>query len=1007
MKRVLLAFLLLASVVTNGQTVLTVGPGQQYLTLNQAYAAIPATISGPYEIHLMAGYSSFSESFPIVFDARNGSSATNTITIIPQFAGATISTAAANTIEFDGCSYVVIDGRVMASGDTANLKIINTNTDQHSILFKNGTTNNLVQFSDVMGVNDNSTEGGVVRFGVGNAANTDNRLYKNLLHSSGAAIPNILVYGSDGNSDNTIEHNYMFDHGSIAIRLRGTVNGWQIIDNHIYAGTQEGYLRRFATINEGINLISGNYYGGSAPFATGAVAQGGSFLSHNGIMETLVDNNVLRSFDVSFNWIINASSCIVSNNLIGDTATTANITLRRTSSNNFEFVFIAKSFIDNVFSGIKMTLNGGEDNVQIVFIEATEEVSGNLIGSRQVANSIWCDYTLTPKFRVVESGLSNSEYGIADGNHLQNIWVEDPWTEIQLMYADSASNNTLKNIDTGCDRALAINGEGNTCVGNVFDNVIAERFLVDADGDVRNCTFTNCELLGTNSSPNDARVALFNGDLIGNTVDNVVAPEVFYTNDFDGDSVYGNHISNVSWAGGDVNGIFIETSVWSETPQPERFVLEENTISGLTADDEHRVYAIQLDYETSSPIPVMCRHNDLYNLTGYQAYGIRMADQMSPEPDTLEHNHIWLLRGRSNVGIVKNNSSTDGSVIRRNVIERFEGANIPGIGTGSIWLTGITLSPGNIVVSENLIQAFKSDLENASIRGIVSPNNAYNNIIRLGIDDNGNSLSDDNEYYGIDMSSVGGEAMYNTIFIGGSNVNGSSNSYCIFGFDNNPITVANNILWNARSNGAGLGAHYTYFNESTINQTVNYNLHYANGNGGQLASFDFGTSSLNSITDMQNAQVGQHLNSWNSDPLLINPNGDLNNWNVAPAVGSNAYGNGVYLPQVTTDYYGYTRSFTPTIGAVENSLWVGVEEAEDEESILVYPNPVKDFLNIESAQGGIQQVDLYNGLGALVLSESGIAAQNKRVDLNGLTAGVYLLVVETEQGVSRTKLVVE
>jgi hypothetical protein len=1004
MKRVLLAFLLLASVVTNGQTVLTVGPGQQYLTLNQAYAAIPATISGPYEIHLMAGYSSFSESFPIVFDARNGSSATNTITIIPQFAGATISTAAANTIEFDGCSYLVIDGRVMASGDTANLKIINTNTDQHSILFKNGANNNLVQYSDVMGVNDNSTEGGVVRFGIGNTPNTDNRLYKNLLHSSGASTPDVAIYGTDGNSDNIVEHNYIFDYYRYAFRLTGTINGWQIIDNHVYAGAQVAYLSWFVTINEGVNLISGNYYGGSGPFASGTLAYGGEFLHHYGVLETTVQNNVIKNQSPSVDFYINCPNCLVTNNEIGDTTSTGNIIFRRTISGGSRTLFECARFVDNTVAGIKIVNEGGSGDTEIKVIKVSDECSGNLIGANNLVNSFWVDHTVTCDLRMI-SRSSSSDFVYADGNRINNVLSENPSsTAGMFLFVDSVVNNSLINVHAENYHIVYLVNEGKTCTNNYFENV-SGNYIVHTKGDVRDCSFINCQTAGSTSFPNDVAIVRFVGDVINNTVVDAVSTNVFYSNDFEGDSVCGNNINDVSWIGEDVNGIFIETSVWSETPQPERFVLEENVISGLTADDDHLAHAIQLDYETSDLIPLMCRNNDLNDVYGLRSYGIRIRGDLSPQPDTLEYNHIWNLRGEWNKGIEKYDSPTDESVIRRNVIESFEGVNLSN--SAHTTATGIVLSNGMAKVSENLIQGLNPGIPGTKVVGILSPNNAYNNIIRLGIDDNGNSLSNDNEYYGIDMSSVGGEAMYNTIYIGGSNVNGSNNSYCIFGFDNNPITVANNILWNARSNGAGSGTHYTYCNESTINQTVNYNLHYANGNGGQLASFDFGTSSLNSLTDMQNAQVGQHLNSWNSDPLLIAPAADINNWNVAPDVGSDTYGNGVYLPQVTTDYYGYTRSFTPTIGAIENSLWVGVEEAKDEESILVYPNPVKDFLNIESAQGGIQQVDLYNGLGALVLSESGIAAQNKRVDLNGLTAGVYLLVVETEQGVSRTKLVVE
>ena len=146
-KALLFPFLLFVS-LAQAQTIITVGPGQDFLTINQAYASIPATITGPYEIHLMAGFSALSETFPIVFDARNGSSAANTIRIFPMVSGLVISTAASNTIEFNGGDYVFLDGSVEGVGDTANLKVLSTGTTYQTIMMENGA--NIVPFVTAM-----------------------------------------------------------------------------------------------------------------------------------------------------------------------------------------------------------------------------------------------------------------------------------------------------------------------------------------------------------------------------------------------------------------------------------------------------------------------------------------------------------------------------------------------------------------------------------------------------------------------------------------------------------------------------------------------------------------------------------------------------------------------------------------------------------------------------------------------------------------------------------------
>jgi hypothetical protein len=92
---------------------------------------------------------------------------------------------------------------------------------------------------------------------------------------------------------------------------------------------------------------------------------------------------------------------------------------------------------------------------------------------------------------------------------------------------------------------------------------------------------------------------------------------------------------------------------------------------------------------------------------------------------------------------------------------------------------------------------------------------------------------------------------------------------------------------------------------------------------------------------------------------------------------------------------------------VENCFTVGIEESStNENGFIVYPNPVNDFLNIALKQGHINRVDLYNAFGALVYSETG-TAQQKRIDVSGLNGGVYLMLVETDRGVSSTKLMLE
>ena len=74
---------------------------------------------------------------------------------------------------------------------------------------------------------------------------------------------------------------------------------------------------------------------------------------------------------------------------------------------------------------------------------------------------------------------------------------------------------------------------------------------------------------------------------------------------------------------------------------------------------------------------------------------------------------------------------------------------------------------------------------------------------------------------------------------------------------------------------------------------------------------------------------------------------------------------------------------------------VGVDELS-QNSIRVYPNPVKDVLTIESVSN-IQQVQIYNITGQVVLTTQ---TSSKSVTMNTslLKSGIYFLKVKTDSG---------
>ncbi|HEX8018012.1 MAG TPA: T9SS type A sorting domain-containing protein [Flavobacterium sp.] len=72
---------------------------------------------------------------------------------------------------------------------------------------------------------------------------------------------------------------------------------------------------------------------------------------------------------------------------------------------------------------------------------------------------------------------------------------------------------------------------------------------------------------------------------------------------------------------------------------------------------------------------------------------------------------------------------------------------------------------------------------------------------------------------------------------------------------------------------------------------------------------------------------------------------------------------------------------TPSLGVVENNI----------KSISVYPNPVKDFLQISNAQQNISDVVVYNLLGQQVIRENWSGKNNSSLDMTQLISGTYLV----------------
>ncbi|MFI5203329.1 MAG: T9SS type A sorting domain-containing protein [Flavobacteriales bacterium] len=84
---------------------------------------------------------------------------------------------------------------------------------------------------------------------------------------------------------------------------------------------------------------------------------------------------------------------------------------------------------------------------------------------------------------------------------------------------------------------------------------------------------------------------------------------------------------------------------------------------------------------------------------------------------------------------------------------------------------------------------------------------------------------------------------------------------------------------------------------------------------------------------------------------------------------------------------------------------LGIEESNSENRFFFYPNPVTHVLNV-SGDNYVYAVKLYNTLGELMFSEK-LHAKSLSLNFSGLTCGMYVIHIETDEGTVIKKVIKE
>lgn len=91
----------------------------------------------------------------------------------------------------------------------------------------------------------------------------------------------------------------------------------------------------------------------------------------------------------------------------------------------------------------------------------------------------------------------------------------------------------------------------------------------------------------------------------------------------------------------------------------------------------------------------------------------------------------------------------------------------------------------------------------------------------------------------------------------------------------------------------------------------------------------------------------------------------------------------------------YTRRDVVTTIACPTSVVLANEDFESQDAASVYPNPVRDVLNV-SSESKINQVTVYDVLGQQVLRQD-IGSREAGIDVSGLEAGTYFIRIDATQ----------
>ncbi len=190
--------------------------------------------------------------------------------------------------------------------------------------------------------------------------------------------------------------------------------------------------------------------------------------------------------------------------------------------------------------------------------------------------------------------------------------------------------------------------------------------------------------------------------------------------------------------------------------------------------------------------------------------------------------------------------------------------------------------------------------------------------------------------------------------------------------------------------------------------------YYDPNNGGVnpvgVYSFNLGTANaVISLTASSWVRIGVSYNTTTRELVWKGPGFYVGVTGATPATGTTAPSEIDYINSAGT---GNTVSATSKFdnlmaraNATENLL--GISSFNSTVAIFsnVYPNPVVDFASISLVDATINAITVMDINGRVVKSGNSNELATSKIDLSDLTAGIYLMKIETDKGISTEKII--